>query len=99
MFLSDRFLAVSNFPVRRREMADKVKRTADALAREVEEAMQKDLLEATENMENFVKHIAEPYQDVARHKLEKLLAVQDELSSVKKELQTLQLDIQNLHVS
>lgn len=80
-------------------MIDKVKRTADALARELEEAMQKDLLEAIENMENFVQIVAEPYQDAAQHKLENLLGIQDEISSIKKELQTLQVEIQNLHVS
>lgn len=80
-------------------MIDKVKRTADALARELEEAMRKDLLEAVENMENFVKLVAEPYQDAAQHKLENLLRIQDEISNIEKELQTLQFEIQNLHVS
>lgn len=80
-------------------MIEKVKRTADVLARELEEAMQKDLLEAIENMEKFVEIVAEPYQEVAQHKLEKLLGIQDDLSNIEKQLQTLQVDIQNLHVS
>ncbi|XP_015892113.3 probable transmembrane GTPase FZO-like, chloroplastic [Ziziphus jujuba] len=92
-------LAISNFPARRQAMIDKVKRTADALARELEEAMRKDLLEAVENMENFVKLVAEPYQDAAQHKLENLLRIQNEISNIEKELQTLQFEIQNLHVS
>lgn len=92
-------LAVSKFPARRQEMIDKVKRTADVLAREVEEAMQKDLSEAIENMESFVKNISQPYQDTAQQRLEKLLELQDEISNVDKQLQTLRIEIQNLHVS
>ncbi|CAL2280867.1 unnamed protein product [Prunus armeniaca] len=92
-------LAVSKFPTRRQEMIDKVKRTADVLAREVEEAMQKDLSEAIENMESFVKNISQPYQDTAQQRLEKLLELQDEISNVDKQLQTLRIEIQNLHVS
>ncbi|ONH93596.1 hypothetical protein PRUPE_8G241300 [Prunus persica] len=92
-------LAVSKFPARRQEMIDKVKRTADVLAREVEEAMQKDLSEAIGNMESFVKNISQPYQDTAQQRLEKLLELQDEISNVDKQLQTLRIEIQNLHVS
>lgn len=80
-------------------MIEKVKRTADALARELEEAMQKDLMEAIENMEKFVEIVAEPYQDVAQRKLEKLLGIQGEVANIEKELQTVQVEIQNLHVS
>lgn len=94
-----RLLAISNFPARRQAVMDKVNKTADALARDLEEAMQKDLTEALDNLEHFVKVIAEPYQNEARNKLEKLLAIQAEISEVGKELQALQVDIQNLHVS
>lgn len=76
-----------------------MKRTADALARELEEAMQKDLSEALDNMESFVKVVAEPYQDAAQNKLQKLLAIQAELSNIGKELRILEVEIQNLHVS
>ncbi|PON55284.1 Thiamine phosphate synthase [Parasponia andersonii] len=93
------YLVISNFPARRQAMLDKVKRTADALARELEEGMQKDLTEALVNMESFVKVVAEPYQDAAQNKLDKLLEIQAEILIVEKELQTLQVEIQNLHVS
>lgn len=92
-------LAVSNFPARRQAIINKVKKTADALARELEEAMQKDLSEALDNVESFVKVIAEPYQDAAQNKIEKLLAIQAEISNIERELQRLQVEIQNLHVS
>ncbi|KAK9282279.1 hypothetical protein L1049_005193 [Liquidambar formosana] len=93
------FIAISNFPARRQRLVDKVKRTADALAREVDEAMQKDLSETLSNLENFVEIIANPYQEAAQRRLDALLQIQDELSIVEKKLQTLQIEIQNLHVS
>uniref|UniRef100_A0A5B7C242 Dynamin N-terminal domain-containing protein n=1 Tax=Davidia involucrata TaxID=16924 RepID=A0A5B7C242_DAVIN len=92
-------LAISNFPARRQQMVDKVKTTADALARELEEAMQKDLLETTENLENFVKLIGKPYQELAQQRVDKLLETQDELTNVEEKLKALQIEIQNLHLS
>lgn len=80
-------------------MIDKVNRIADGFAREVEEAMQRDLQETIGYLENFVKNIGKPYQDAAQHRLDKLLNVQDELSNVREKLQKLQVEIQNLHVS
>lgn len=80
-------------------MVDKVNRIADGFAREVEEAMRKDLAETVENLENFVKTIGKPYQDAAQKRLDKLFDVQDELSNVEKKLKTLRVDVQNLHVS
>ncbi|OMO77707.1 Thiamine phosphate synthase [Corchorus capsularis] len=93
------FIAISNFPAKRQEMIEKVKKTADALARELEDSMQKDLLETTENLEKFVRIIGEPYRDAAQNRLDKLIQVKDELSKVRESLQTLQVEIQNLHVS
>lgn len=80
-------------------MIDKVNRIADDLAREVEDAMQKDLFETIDSLEKFVKDIGKPYQDAAQNKLDKLLETQDELSDAQKKLQILQVEIQNLHVS
>ena len=80
-------------------MIDKVTRAADAFARELEEAMQKDLSETVENLENFVKLIAKPYQVEAQNREDKLLEIQDELSNVEEKIRKLQIQIQNLHVS
>ncbi|GAV57786.1 MMR_HSR1 domain-containing protein, partial [Cephalotus follicularis] len=93
------FIAVSNFPARRQRLVDKVNRIADAVACEVEDAMQKDLLEATEKLLKFVKMAGKPYEDAARERLDKLLDIQEELSNVQKTLRTLQVEIQNLHIS
>lgn len=95
----DSLLAISNFPAARKGMIDKVSRAADAFAREIEEGMQKDLLETVENLENFVKVIAKPYRDEAQNRLDNLLEIQVDLSNVEKKLRTLQIQIQNLHVS
>lgn len=77
---------------------DKVKRTANALARELEEAMQKDLVEATSRLSNFVTLIGKPYKEAAQDRLSKLLGTQQELAATQKTLETLQIEIQNFHV-
>lgn len=91
--------AVSNFSSRRQQVVDKVKRTADGIARELEEAMQKDLLETTRNVEDFVKLIGKPYQDRAQKRLYELLATAEELTIIEKKLKSLRIDVQTLHVS
>lgn len=80
-------------------MIEKVKKSADVLAQDLENAMQKDLSEALDGMERFVNVIAEPYRDAAQRKLENLLGIQAEILNMEKELQKLQVEIQNLHVS
>ncbi|KAK4418268.1 putative transmembrane GTPase FZO-like, chloroplastic [Sesamum alatum] len=92
-------LAISNFSARRQQVVSKVRRTADALARQVEEAMQKDLLDATDSLNNFVTLIGKPYQETAQDRVNKLLGTLDELAAIQKQLETLQIEIQNLHVS
>lgn len=93
------YLAISTFPARRQKVIDKVKRKADTLAYELEEAMKKDLTEAIENLDTFVKVLSKPYQDKAQNRLNRLVEIQEELSNVEKKLRTLQIDIQNLNVS
>lgn len=92
-------LAISNFPTRRQQVVDKVKRTADALARQLEEAMQEDLLETTNSLTNFVTLIGKPYQETAQDRVNKLLSTLDELIAIEEKLETLQIEIQNFHVS
>ncbi|PIN25851.1 hypothetical protein CDL12_01403 [Handroanthus impetiginosus] len=91
-------LAISNFPTRRQRVVDKVRRTADGLARQLEEAMQKDLLDTTNSLNNFVTLIGKPYQEIAQDRMNKLLGTLDELSAIQEKLETLQIEIQNLHV-
>ncbi|KAL5792944.1 hypothetical protein ACOSP7_001538 [Xanthoceras sorbifolium] len=93
------YIAVANFPARRRRIVEKVNNIANGLGRELEEAMQKDVSETVNYLENFVKIIGKPYQDEAQDRLDKLLKIQDELSTVQEKLQMLQVEIQNLHVS
>lgn len=99
IFVLLRYIAISNFPSRRRRVIDKVKRKADTLANELEEAMKRDLTEAVENLDTFVRVIGKPYQDQVQNRLNKLVEIQEEISNIEKKLRTLQIDIQNLHVS
>lgn len=80
-------------------MADKVKRTADALGRQLEEAMEKDLVEATDSLSKFVTLIGKPYKESAEDRVNKLLGTLDELTAMEKKLETLQIEIQNFHVA
>ncbi|KAK6940818.1 hypothetical protein RJ641_030349 [Dillenia turbinata] len=91
-------LVVSNFPARRQKVIDKVKRTADALARDLEEAMQKDLSKSIANLENFIRILGKPHNDAAKERLDRVSRIEDELINVEKKLQKLQIEIQNLHV-
>ncbi|CAL1382954.1 unnamed protein product [Linum trigynum] len=92
------YIAILNFPVRRRAMIVKVNKIAVGLALEVEEAMQKDLSETVKNLEKFVKTIGKPYQDAAQERLDKVLVLQSKISKVENKIRTLQVEIQNLHV-
>lgn len=74
-------------------------KVADGLARQLEEGMEKDLLESISKLENFVKIIGKPYQEEAQNRLDWLLDIQNELAVVGRKLQNLQVEIQNIHVS
>ncbi|QHO22992.1 putative transmembrane GTPase FZO-like [Arachis hypogaea] len=78
------YVAISNFPRRRQSVIDKVKAKAEKLASELEEAMKKDFNEAMENLNNYVKILGKPYQDQAQNRLNMLLEIQEELSSIEK---------------
>ncbi|QHO22982.1 putative transmembrane GTPase FZO-like [Arachis hypogaea] len=93
------YLAISKFPRRRQSVIDKVKAKAEKLASELEEAINKDFNKGMEYLDNYVKVLGKPYQDQAQNRLNMLLEIQEELSNVEKKLRTLQVEIQNLHVS
>lgn len=67
-------------------MIDKVNSTGDASAQELEDAMQKDLAEAVNDLENFVKTVGKPYQDAAPKRLDKFLEIQDGILNVQMNL-------------
>jgi hypothetical protein len=92
-------VAIANFPYRRQAIIGKVNKVADALAQQLEDAMQKDLSDATSNLVNFVNIVAKPYREEAQLRLDRLLGIQKELSDIRSKLQLLQVDIDNLHVS
>lgn len=90
---------MSKFPARRRETVRKVKRIADSLAREIEQAMQKDLALALENLKGFVEFVGKPYQESVQRRIERLLKIQQKLEDVERKLQLLKVQVQNLTVS
>lgn len=92
------YIAIANFPVRRQKVVEKVKRTADNLSRKLEEAMQRDLLETTESLENYVKVVGKPYQDSAQSRLDELVMIQQELTKMEERIKGLQINVQNLHM-
>ncbi|WZZ11682.1 hypothetical protein YC2023_097603 [Brassica napus] len=61
----------------------KVNKVADALAQQLEDAMQKDLSDATNNLVNFVNIVAKPYREEAQLRLDRLLGIQKELSDIR----------------
>ncbi|KAG1331796.1 putative transmembrane GTPase FZO-like, chloroplastic [Cocos nucifera] len=93
------FLAISKFPTRRKEAIEKVRRVADSLAREFEDAMEKDLEHSTEKLTHFVEIVSKPYQVAAQQRIDQLLTTQGELENVEQRLQALKVEIQNLHAS
>ncbi|GER24822.1 FZO-like [Striga asiatica] len=92
-------LAISNFSSRRQKVIDKVRRTVDALACQLEEAMQKDLVDATNTLNNYVTLISKPYQELAQNRVIKLSGTLDELKDIAGQLEELQIEIRNFHVS
>ncbi|RLN30223.1 hypothetical protein C2845_PM05G24250 [Panicum miliaceum] len=93
------FFVLSSFPGRRKQAIEKVNKAADELARKVDEAIQKDISQSANNLVRFVEVISKPYQEACQQKVDWLQGVQVELSSVERELQTLKVEIQNLHGS
>ncbi|CAH8283628.1 unnamed protein product [Eruca vesicaria subsp. sativa] len=92
------YVAIANFPYRRQAIIGKVNKAADALAQQLEDAMQKDLSDATNNLVNFVNIVAKPYREEAQLRLDRLLGIGKELSDIRSKLQLLQVEIDNLHV-
>jgi hypothetical protein len=97
--LSFSFFVLSSFPRRRKLAIQKVNKAADELSRKVDEAIQKDISQSATNLIRFVEVISKPYQEACQRKIDWLQGVQGELSAVERKLQTLKVEIQNLHGS
>ncbi|KAM0883039.1 hypothetical protein ACQ4PT_031897 [Festuca glaucescens] len=91
------FFAISNFPGRRKLAVEKVSKAADELSRKVDEAIQKDISLSASKLVQFVDVASKPYQDACKRKIDWLHGVQSELSAVERNLQSLKVEIQNLH--
>lgn len=93
------FFVLSSFPGRRKLAIEKVNKAADELSRKVDEAIQKDISQSATNLIRFVEVISKPYQEACQRKIDWLQGVQGELSTIERKLQTLKVEIQNLHGS
>ncbi|KAJ3676280.1 hypothetical protein LUZ60_003692 [Juncus effusus] len=93
------FLVISNFPSRKKQAVDKIAKVADALALEVEEAMQKDLKQSSQKLSRFVESVCEPYREAAQRRIDYLESVRAELARVEESVRSLKVDIQNVNVS
>ncbi|KAL9251751.1 putative transmembrane GTPase FZO-like, chloroplastic [Drosera capensis] len=93
------FLAVVNLPARRQKMVDKVKYIADTVTAEIEEAMQKQLSATVKSLQNFVQDIGKPYREAAQERIDELVELQGELTNVEGKLNSLQIELQNFHLS
>jgi hypothetical protein len=76
---------------------EKIAKSADALSRKVDKAFEKDISQSANKLVQFVQTISKPYQDTCQQKIDWLQGVQSELSGVERKLQTLKVEIQNLH--
>lgn len=77
----------------------KIGRVSDKLAREINEAMEKDLMTSIEKLTNFIEVISKPYAEAAQARIDRSIQIQDELAKVEQRIQALKVEIQNLHVS
>jgi hypothetical protein len=94
-----RFFAISNFPTRRKLAVEKIGKAAEKLSSKVDEAIQQDISRSANQLVHFVETVSKPYQDACQQKIDWLQGVQGELSTVERKLQTLKVEIQNLHES
>ncbi|CAN6337721.1 unnamed protein product [Urochloa humidicola] len=93
------FFVLSIFPGRRKLAIEKVDKAADELSQKIDEAIKKDISQSADNLVRFVEVISKPYQEACQQKVDWLQGVQGELSAVERKLQTLKVEIQNLHGS
>nr|ABR16920.1 unknown [Picea sitchensis] len=93
------FYGVWKLPQRRLEVKNKVQRTANSFARQLEEAMQEDLEQAMRDAEHQVDLISKPYEHAAELKANHLNGLLVEIKHVERKLQLLQFKVQNFRAS
>ncbi|KAK3135648.1 hypothetical protein QOZ80_5BG0421680 [Eleusine coracana subsp. coracana] len=70
------YFVISNFPRRRKLAVEKITKSADALSRKVDEAIEKDISLCANRLVHFVENISKPYQDACQQKVDWLQGVQ-----------------------
>ena len=69
------------------------------MARDIDDAMQKDLVQATDKLAQFVEAISKPYQAAAQENVNQLLEIQEELGGIEQKLRAMKVQIQRLDAS
>lgn len=77
-------------------MKKKVRRAADSLARQVEEAMKEDLERSLKSLRTEVENLTAPYLSAAEERLTRVGILQEELHKLDSELKRLRQSVQNI---
>lgn len=91
-----RFVGVWNLPLRRADIKKKVKRVADSLTRQFQEAMQKELQESIDMVKADVEALTRPYHKAAEEEVSRISGLKTELQRINAQLQVLRQRVQNL---
>ncbi|KAH9552434.1 hypothetical protein CY35_09G066500 [Sphagnum magellanicum] len=90
------FVGVWNLPLRRADIKKKVKRVADSLTRQFQEAMQKELQESIDMVKAEVEALTRPYHKAAEEEVSRISGLKTELQRINAQLQVLRQRVQNL---
>lgn len=90
------FVGVWNLPLRRADIKKKVKRVADSLTRQFQEAMQKELQESIDMVKAEVEALTKPYHKDAEEEVSRISGLKTELQRINAQLQVLRQRVQNL---
>ncbi|KAG0591753.1 hypothetical protein KC19_1G199300 [Ceratodon purpureus] len=89
-------VGVWNLPSQREAVKKKVRRVADSLAKQIEEAMKDDLQKSIDAVRAEVEALTAPYLHAAQEKLCRVEILQKELQKLDSELKRLRQSVQNI---
>lgn len=92
-------VGVWNLPSRRAEVKKKVQKVADSFARQMEAAMERELRETVERLEEDIGDVLKPYHEAARAEATRVSKLQHRIQETSSQLRSLRLQIQNLGIS
>ncbi|EPS74309.1 hypothetical protein M569_00446, partial [Genlisea aurea] len=87
------YLSIFNFPARRKRAVEKVKRAAEALRREIEDGMDKDLSESQNRLRRSVWLFGGPYREMAEERVDRIATTLNEIADADGKLSNLHREI------